>query len=113
MDKNTINTQKVIIASLPVFLLTIIVRLIMGYQYIVIFDVAYVLTVFMLLLIHYRNKSQKLFKITYLIYLIFGILMIFLPLLEYKGIIILLLGIFSYFIPIISTVIMFYIKKFM
>lgn len=102
---------KVMITILPVFMLTILVRLALGYRSIIWFDIGYIIVMFGFLLAYKIWKKDILVKIGFRLLSIYIILAIILPGFEYKGVFITILAELSYLIPIILLIIMLYLKS--
>lgn len=110
--KEKAYTLKVLLAQLPVFILTILIRLALGYRGIILFDVGYILLIYTLLIIYkYFKKSNTLFKMMVRLFTGLGILSIIMPAFEYKGPFITFLAEITYLLPLIIMVIMFYLKS--
>lgn len=112
IEAEKVYTIKVMLAQLPVFILTLIVRLALGYRFIIYFDIAYIILIYTLLIIYkYLKKSDLLFKILIRLFTFLGVITILLPGFEYKGTFITFLAEITYILPLIIMGIMLYLKS--
>lgn len=111
-NEEKVYTTKVMLAQLPVFILTLLIRIALGYKFIIYFDIAYIILIYTLLIIYkYFKKSNLLFKILIRLFTFLGVITILLPGFEYKGAFITFLAEITYFLPLIIMGIMFYLKS--
>ena len=109
-SKNDLN-YKVIITSMPIFILTIAVRLALGHLSILIFDLVYIITIYTLVILYKKKGYEKALNMSYILHLTLPILALLLPFLENKDRLIKILGIVTYLIPVILNFIMVYLKS--
>lgn len=109
-NKNELN-YKVIITSMPIFMLTIIVRLALGYLPILIFDLVYIILVYSLVILYKKKGNNKALNIGFKLHLILPIIALGLPFLENKDLLIQILALVTYAIPVVLNFIMVYLKS--
>jgi len=111
-EQEKVYTTKVMFAQLPVFILTLLIRVALGYRSIIYFDIAYIVLIYTILIVYkYFKKSNFLFKILEKLFVFLALITIVLPGFEYKGRFITFLAEITYILPLIIMLIMFYLKS--
>ena len=111
-EQEKVYTTKVMFAQLPVFILTLLIRVALGYRSIIYFDIAYIVLIYTILIVYkYFKKSNFLFKILEKLFVFLALITIVLPGFEYKGPFITFLAEITYILPLIIMLIMFYLKS--
>ena len=111
-EQEKVYTTKVMFAQLPVFILTLLIRVALGYRSIIYFDIAYIVLTYTILIVYkYFKKSNFLFKILEKLFVFLALITIVLPGFEYKGPFITFLAEITYILPLIIMLIMFYLKS--
>src|SRR5690554_1862766 len=111
-EQEKVYTTKVMFAQLPVFILTLLIRVALGYRSIIYFDIDYIVLIYTILIVYkYFKKSNFLFKILEKLFVFLALITIVLPGFEYKGPFITFLAEITYILPLIIMLIMFYLKS--
>lgn len=111
-EQEKVYTTKVMFAQLPVFILTLLIRVALGYRSIIYFDIAYIVLIYTILIVYkYFKKSNFLFKILEKLFVFLALITIVLPGFEYKGPFITFLAEITYILPLIIMGIMLYLKS--
>ena len=111
-EQEKVYTTKVMFAQPPVFILTLLIRVALGYRSIIYFDIAYIVLIYTILIVYkYFKKSNFLFKILEKLFVFLALITIVLPGFEYKGPFITFLAEITYILPLIIMLIMFYLKS--